>query len=205
MYQAIVFLPLLGLPHRRRDRARRRARPPSRRAVRARGRGSAPTTMRPTPCARGAVGRMATSPRSMTRTTSRRARAGGGGLARRRDHHHALLFISMLLSWIAFVRVGFGHEEAREVAAAVHHLRRPQGRLGAAHRHADRRDAGRGHHRLGARPPLFDRLHGRGPVPAALLRLPVAVHLRDADAGDGRQPGPAVLRLGGRRASRAIC
>ena len=39
----------------------------------------------------------------------------------------------------------------------------------------------------------------RGPVPAALLRLPVALHLRDADAGDGRQPGAAVLRLGGRR------
>ena len=28
----------------------------------------------------------------------------------------------------------------------------------------------------------------RGPAPAALLRLSVAVHLRDADAGDGRQP-----------------
>ena len=39
----------------------------------------------------------------------------------------------------------------------------------------------------------------RGPVPAAVLRLPVAVHLRHAGAGDGRQPRAAVLRLGGRR------
>ena len=37
------------------------------------------------------------------------------------------------------------------------------------------------------------------PIPAAVLRLSVAVHLRDADAGDGRQPGAAVLRLGRRR------
>ena len=37
------------------------------------------------------------------------------------------------------------------------------------------------------------------PRPAALLRLSVAVHLRHADAGDGRQSGPDVLRLGRRR------
>ena len=81
----------------------------------------------------------------------------------------------------------------------VHRLGRPQGRLGAPHRHADRGHAGRGDDRLGARPPLLDRLHGGRPVPAALLRLSVAVHLRHADAGDGRQPRAAVLRLGGRR------
>ena len=38
-----------------------------------------------------------------------------------------------------------------------------------------------------------------GPGPAALLRLSLAVHLRDADAGDREQPGPDVLRLGRRR------
>jgi hypothetical protein len=38
------------------------------------------------------------------------------------------------------------------------------------------------------------------PEPAALLRLSVALHLRDADAGDGEQSGPDVLRLGRRRA-----
>ena len=37
------------------------------------------------------------------------------------------------------------------------------------------------------------------PSPAALLRLPLAVHLRHADAGDGGQSGAALLRLGGRR------
>ena len=37
------------------------------------------------------------------------------------------------------------------------------------------------------------------PASAALLRLSVAVHLRHADAGDGRQPRADVLRLGGRR------
>jgi NADH-quinone oxidoreductase subunit L len=38
----------------------------------------------------------------------------------------------------------------------------------------------------------------RRSAPAALLRLSVAVHLRHADAGDGRQPGADVLRLGRR-------
>ena len=37
------------------------------------------------------------------------------------------------------------------------------------------------------------------PEPAALLRLSVAVHFRHADAGDGRQSRAAVLRLGRRR------
>ena len=39
----------------------------------------------------------------------------------------------------------------------------------------------------------------RRSAPAALLRLSVAVHLRHADAGDGRQPPADVLRLGRRR------
>jgi NADH-quinone oxidoreductase subunit L len=37
-----------------------------------------------------------------------------------------------------------------------------------------------------ARAPLFHRLHARGSAPAAVLRLSVALHLRHADAGDGR-------------------
>src|ERR1043166_7398881 len=84
-------------------------------------------------------------------------------------------------------------------ARAVHHLGRPARRMGAAHRHAHRGDARRRHYHLGLRSPLFDRLHGRGPASAALLFLPLALHLCDADAGDRRQPGPIVLRLGGRR------
>ena len=76
---------------------------------------------------------------------------------------------------------------------------RPAGRLVAAGRYADRGDAGGGQHRVVARASLFHRLHGRGSVPAALLRLSVAVHLRDADAGDRGQSGAAVLRLGRRR------
>ena len=84
-------------------------------------------------------------------------------------------------------------------AVALDRLRRSAGRLVAARRYADRGHAGRGHHDVLARPPLFHRLHGRGPVPAALLRLSVAVHLRDADAGDRGQSRAAVLRLGGRR------
>ena len=83
--------------------------------------------------------------------------------------------------------------------AALHPVRQPDGRLGAPHRHADRRHAGRRQHRVGAGPHLFDRLHAPRSAPAALLRLSVAVHLRHADAGDGRQSGADVLRLGRRR------
>jgi NADH-quinone oxidoreductase subunit L len=36
------------------------------------------------------------------------------------------------------------------------------------------------------------------PASGAVLRLPVAVHLRHADAGDGGQPAADVLRLGRR-------
>ena len=71
--------------------------------------------------------------------------------------------------------------------------------LGPARRHADRGDAGGGDDGVVARPSLFHRLHARRPVAAALLRLSVAVHLRHADAGDGRQSGADVLRLGRRR------
>ena len=82
---------------------------------------------------------------------------------------------------------------------ALDGVRRPRRRLGLPGRYADGRDADRRDDGLGARAPLLDRLHARGSAPAALLRLPVAVHLRHADAGDGRQPRADVLRLGGRR------
>ena len=83
-----------------------------------------------------------------------------------------------------------------EPVARLDPVGRPAGRLGAARRRADRGDAGGGDHRLQPRPPLQLGLYGGGPEPAALLRLSVAVHLRDADAGDRRQPRPDVLRLG---------
>ncbi len=72
-------------------------------------------------------------------------------------------------------------------------------RLGPAHRHPDRRDVGRGDDGVICRPRLFDRLHVGRPVAAALLRIPLAVHVRDVDAGDSGQSGANVLRLGGRR------
>ena len=46
---------------------------------------------------------------------------------------------------------------------------------------------------------LHRRLHARGPGLPALLQLHLAVHVRDADAGDVEQLHAAVLRLGGRR------
>ena len=197
MYQAIVFLPLLGAILAGADRARRRARALSRRERAAAGRWQ--------DTAHVAADHGAHAHAHARRACgARRSRAHGGEPAAAGSRAAelittTLLLISMILSWIAFVAGRL--RPSRRARAAVHldHLRRPQGRLGAAHRHADRRDAGGGDDRLGARAPLFDRLHGRGPVPAALLRLSVAVHLRHADAGDGRQPGADVLRLGGRR------
>ena len=120
--------------------------------------------------------------------------------ARARSSPPALLFVSAVLSWVAFFQVGFG--DRRDARARSRNGCRSGdlvGRLGVPDRHADRGDAGRRQHRLGARAPLFDRLHARRPAPAALLRLSVALHLRHADAGDGRQPRADVLRLGRRR------
>ena len=82
---------------------------------------------------------------------------------------------------------------------AVDHLGRARRLLGVPHRHADCGDVRRRDDGVGARPRLLDRLHGRGPLAPALLCLSVGLQLRHADAGDGRQPGAAVLRLGGRR------
>ena len=111
-----------------------------------------------------------------------------------------LLVISCVLSWYAFFDVGFGGHDVRVPLFSFISFGDLTVRMGAAHRFADRRDAGRGDDHLVARPHLFDRLHGGGPVPAAVLLLSVVLHLRHADAGDGRQSGADVLRLGGRRA-----
>ena len=42
------------------------------------------------------------------------------------------LFVAMVLSWIAFCRVGFAHQDSREVLFAWIVLGRPEGRLGAS-------------------------------------------------------------------------
>ncbi len=112
MYQAIVFLPLLGAILRRDDRAGRRARALSRAPSRR-------TTITPHG-ARTSVHAAAITPSSTRRITSRG-----------HDDHHApaepaaagsraaelitttLLFIACVLSWIAFWRVGFGHQDER--------------------------------------------------------------------------------------------
>ena len=60
-----------------------------------------------------------------------------------------------------------------------------------------------GHHDPGGErhrrtdPLLLHRLHARGPVLVALLRLPEPVHLLHAAAGDRRQPAADVRGLGG--------
>ena len=72
----------------------------------------------------------------------------------------ALLFVSAVLSWIVFV--GFLHEahDAKVEVLRWMTFGRVVRQLGAPHRHADGGDAGGGEHGLGARPPLFARLHG---------------------------------------------
>ena len=184
MYQAIVLLPLLGsiIAGAISISGPRRASPAR----------SRPTTITRAP----GTAHHATHDAAPRR--SRPDRAGGGRLACRRDHHHVVAFH---FGGAVLDRALAGRlRRSRRTHHAVHldDLGRSQGRLGAADRHAHRRDAGGGDDRVGARAPLFDRLHGRGPVPAAVLLLPVALHLRHAGAGDLRQPRAAVLRLGGR-------
>ena len=78
------------------------------------------------------------------------------------------------------------------------------GGLGLPARPADGDHAGGGDDGVVARAPLQLRLHGpRRELPrgrelqAAVLRLPVVLHLRHAGAGHRRQPPAALLRLGG--------
>ena len=109
------------------------------------------------------------------------------------------LLVSCVLSWIVFWRVGFGHETAHVAIERWITSGRARHLLGLPHRHADGGDVRRRHDGIRARARLLHRLHARGSLAAALLRLPVGLHLRHADAGDGRQPRADVLRLGGRR------
>ena len=152
MYQAIVFLPLLGaILAGLIALAGARARFP--------GEGPAPGGDRP--CSRPWRARHGTRGQSRRASCRGSMRRAGGGLAcGRTDHHDAAVRSRMILSWIAFVDVGFGHHDARVPLFTWIAVGRSQGRLGAAHRHADRRDAGGGDHGLGARASLFDRLHG---------------------------------------------
>ena len=193
MYEAIVFLPLLGaiiagliaLVG-----ARSRAIPAGA-AAGADDHGASPLAPRRTRRISGTMRDMSASPR---RAPQPPAPARGG----RADHHDA----ARSSPGPVLVRLRRGRlRRARRSRAdrSMDHVRRPQGRLGAAHRHADRRDAGGRDDGIGARSPLFDRLHGRRSAQAALLRLPVVLHLRHADAGDGRQSRADVLRLGRRR------
>ena len=94
------------------------------------------------------------------------------------------LVIAAILSWVNFVPFWLGGAELQiiEVGRGLRlAISSPTGRSG---RYADRRHAGRRQHGLVARAYLFNRLHASRPAPAALFRLSVAVHLRDADAGD---------------------
>ena len=152
---------------------------------------------------------MATAPMPMTRhghhddhghDDHHVSRTSGGGLARRRtDHDRLAAGLGRAVLGCAGRCRPHASRRDPDRAASLDQFGRPAGRLVAAGRYADRGDAGGGQHRVLARAPLFHRLHGRGSEPAALLRLSVAVHLRDADAGDGGQSGADVLRLGRRR------
>ncbi len=130
---------------------------------------------------------------------SRPDRAGCGRFACGRDHHHVVAFHfgGPVMDRAPASRLW----RSRRAHHAVHldGVGRFQGRLGAADRLAHRGDAGGGDDGVVARAPLFDRLHGRGAVPAAVHVLSVALHLRHAGAGDVGQPRAAFLRLGRRR------
>jgi NADH-quinone oxidoreductase subunit L len=65
------------------------------------------------------------------------------------------LFAACLLSWPIFLGYLGGSYGPDVVPVLSGSIRATSGRLGAAHRQSDRRDAGGGHHRLGARPPLL--------------------------------------------------
>ena len=201
MYQAIVFLPLLGAILAGAIIAlvrRARARFPGARAV--------ATTITPCRTARARRTRRATRDHDAHDDHGHGpAEPAAAGSRAAEIITTSLLFIAVVLSWIAFCAGRLRPPGRAHRAVPLDDLGRPQGRLGAAHRHADRRDAGGGDHGVGARAPLFDRLHGRGPVPAALLRLSVAVHLRDADAGDRPTTSRSCSSAGRASASRAIC
>ena len=109
MYQAIVFLPLLGaILAGLIALAGARARFPAR-ARRRRRKTMRPTTARIT-ARPGSRRRRSSIPRIM-RTTAHEPAAAGSRTAELITT--TLLMISMILSWIAFVEVGFGHHDVR--------------------------------------------------------------------------------------------
>ena len=110
------------------------------------------------------------------------------------------MLLAAALGPIACYQLVAGDAEPGTVSLGTLGRGRPFPRsLGAALRPAGRGDGRDGDLRRHADPRLFDRLHGARRLPAlSLLRLPVAVHLLDADAGDGGQPAAALLRLGRR-------
>ena len=152
------------------------------------------------PCRERSRPRLGDRARPMTSTMRpSRRRIPSRRCASARSSRRRFLGISCLLSWVAFVQVGFNGNAFHAPVMEWIHVGAARGELGVPHRHADGGHARRRHDRLLPRPPLLDRLHGGGSGPAPLLRLSVALHLRHAHAGDGRQPRPDVLRLGGRR------
>ena len=110
--------------------------------------------------------------------------------------------------WIMFLTFD-GETPAHPPAALDRQSGTLVDRLGDPARPADGDHAGGGDHGLGARAPLFsfgymahdENWHAGRALQGAVLRLSVVLHLRHADAGDRRQPGADVLRLGrgGRR------
>ena len=145
-----------------------------------------------------------TARRSRPRRPSRR-RAAGRGIARGRTDHHRPAADRRGAVLVHVRRCRLHASRRPDRAVPVDHLGRSAGRVVAAGRYADRRDAGGGQHGVVARASLFDRLHGRGSEPAAVLCLSVAVHLRDADAGDRRTIWCSCSSAGKASASRAIC
>ena len=73
----------------------------------------------------------------------------------------SFLMIAAVLSWIVFVQVALGHEDAYRDADALDHVGRTRHVLVAQDRYADGRHARRRDDGLVARASLFDRLHAR--------------------------------------------
>ena len=198
MYQAIVFLPLLGAILAGADRARRRARALPGRASRRRRSSCAGacgharrTAM---PHARDAARRRPRRPPCAGRAARPRARARPSSSPRRSCS------IAMVLSWIAFWRVGFGHQDER--IALFTWIISGDLKVDWALR-IDTLTAVM----LVVVTTVSALVHlysigymAEDPYRPRFFCLSVALHLRHAGAGDGRQPGAAVLRLGGRRA-----
>ena len=136
MYEAIVFLPLLGAVIAGLIALVGARKPPSRRPARRRRMTITPRRGAGRPC-HGTPRPESTTPKQEVAEIDRRL------ASRRARHHHA---VGALLGAVLLRLRRRRLQRARRPRPAVqlHHLGRPQGRLGAAHRSADRRDAGGG-------------------------------------------------------------